>query len=35
MGFLRERMGKILAIVIGVALLGFIAEEVVRSGSSF
>ncbi|MCO5937280.1 SurA N-terminal domain-containing protein [Mucilaginibacter sp. RB4R14] len=28
-------MGKILAIVIGVALLGFIAEEVVRSGSSF
>ncbi|MFD0765864.1 SurA N-terminal domain-containing protein [Mucilaginibacter lutimaris] len=35
MGFLRERMGTILAIVIGVALLGFIAEEVVRSGSSF
>jgi peptidyl-prolyl cis-trans isomerase D len=35
MGFLRERMGKILAIVIGVALLGFIAEEVVRSGNSF
>lgn len=35
MGFLRERMGKILAIVIGLALLGFIAEEVVRSGSSF
>jgi peptidyl-prolyl cis-trans isomerase D len=35
MGFLRERMGKILAIVIGIALLGFIAEEVVRSGNSF
>jgi len=35
MGFLRERMGKILAICIGLALLAFIAGEVVRSGGSF
>jgi peptidyl-prolyl cis-trans isomerase D len=34
MGFLRERMGKILAFCIGFALLGFILEEVVRSGGS-
>lgn len=35
MGFLRERMGKILAIVIGLALFAFIAGEVIKSGSSF
>src|SRR4051812_35947070 len=35
MGFLRERMGKILAISIGVALLAFIVGEVGRSGGSF
>ncbi|MBD1394056.1 peptidylprolyl isomerase [Mucilaginibacter glaciei] len=35
MGFLRERMGKILAGVIGLALLAFIAGEVLKSGSSF
>ncbi|MEO3407056.1 SurA N-terminal domain-containing protein [Mucilaginibacter sp. CAU 1740] len=35
MGFLRERMGKILAFFIGLALLAFIVSEVVRSGGSF
>jgi len=35
MSYLRERMGKILAIVIGLALFAFIIGEVVRSGSSF
>jgi peptidyl-prolyl cis-trans isomerase D len=35
MGYLRERMGKILAGVIGLALLAFIAGEVLKSGSSF
>ncbi|PWK76516.1 peptidyl-prolyl cis-trans isomerase D [Mucilaginibacter oryzae] len=35
MGFLRERMGKILAFFIGFALLAFIVSEVVRSGGSF
>jgi peptidyl-prolyl cis-trans isomerase D len=35
MNFLRERMGKILAIVIGLALFAFIVSEVARSGSSF
>src|SRR4051812_17344386 len=35
MGYLRERMGKIVAIVIGVSLLAFIAGEAIRSGSSF
>jgi peptidyl-prolyl cis-trans isomerase D len=35
MGFLRERMGKILAFFIGFALLAFIAGEVVKSGGSF
>ena len=35
MGFLRDRMGKILAISIGLALLAFIIGEVVRSGGSF
>ncbi|WP_454803510.1 SurA N-terminal domain-containing protein [Mucilaginibacter phyllosphaerae] len=35
MGFLRERMGKILAGVIGLALLAFVAGEVLHSGSSF
>lgn len=34
MGFLRERMGKILAFFIGLALLAFIVGEVVRSGGS-
>lgn len=35
MSFLRERMGKILAIVIGLALFAFVVGEVLRSGSSF
>ena len=35
MGFLRERMGKILAFFIGFALFAFIISEVVRSGGSF
>jgi len=35
MNFLRERMGKILAIVIGLALAAFIIGEVARTGSSF
>ncbi|MDB5130230.1 MAG: peptidylprolyl isomerase [Mucilaginibacter sp.] len=35
MGYLRERMGKILAGVIGLALFAFIVGEVVQSGSSF
>lgn len=35
MGYLRERMGKILAFFIGFALLAFIISEVVRSGGSF
>jgi peptidyl-prolyl cis-trans isomerase D len=35
MSYLRERMGKILAIVIGLALFAFIVGEVLRSGSSF
>ncbi len=35
MGFLRERMGTILAFFIGFALLAFIISEVVRSGGSF
>nr|WP_255486985.1 peptidylprolyl isomerase [Mucilaginibacter sp. SP1R1]MBB6151287.1 peptidyl-prolyl cis-trans isomerase D [Mucilaginibacter sp. SP1R1] len=35
MGFLRERMGTILAFFIGFALLAFIVSEVVRSGGSF
>jgi peptidyl-prolyl cis-trans isomerase D len=35
MGFLRERMGKIVAISIGVSLLAFIVGEVLRSGGSF
>ncbi len=35
MGFLRERMGKILAFFIGFALLAFIVGEVARSGGSF
>jgi peptidyl-prolyl cis-trans isomerase D len=34
MGFLRERMGKILAFFIGFALLAFVISEVVRSGGS-
>src|ERR1700712_5486372 len=34
MGFLRERMGKILAIGIGVALFAFVGEEAIRQGSS-
>ena len=35
MGYLRERMGKILALVIGLALFAFVIGEVVKSGSSF
>ena len=35
MGYLRDRMGKIVAILIGLALLAFIVSEVVRSGGSF
>ncbi|MDN5287345.1 MAG: peptidylprolyl isomerase [Mucilaginibacter sp.] len=35
MGYLRERMGTILAFFIGFALLAFIVSEVVRSGGSF
>lgn len=35
MGYLRERMGKIVAIVIGLALFAFIGSEAVKSGSSF
>ncbi|WP_262708482.1 peptidylprolyl isomerase [Mucilaginibacter terrigena] len=35
MSFLRERMGKILAGVIGLALFAFIVGEVVQSGGAF
>ncbi|MDB5025328.1 MAG: peptidylprolyl isomerase [Mucilaginibacter sp.] len=35
MNFLRERMGKIVAIGIGVALFAFVGEEAIRQGSSF
>jgi len=35
MGFLRDRMGKILAFFIGFALFAFIVGEVVKSGGSF
>ncbi|MBB6111342.1 peptidyl-prolyl cis-trans isomerase D [Mucilaginibacter lappiensis] len=35
MGYLRDRMGKIVAILIGLALLAFIVGEVVKSGGSF
>jgi len=35
MGYLRERMGKILAICIGFSLFAFIIGEVLRSGGSF
>jgi len=35
MGYLRDRMGRIVAIVIGVSLFAFIASEAVRSGGSF
>jgi len=35
MGYLRDRMGKILAICIGFSLLAFIIGEVLRSGGSF
>lgn len=34
MGYLRERMGKIVAIVIGFSLLAFIITEVVSTGGS-
>jgi peptidyl-prolyl cis-trans isomerase D len=34
MSFLRERMGKIVAIGIGLALFAFVAEEAIRQGSS-
>src|SRR5476649_369368 len=35
MGYLRERMGKIVAGVIGLSLFAFIATEAVKSGGSF
>lgn len=35
MSYLRERMGKILAFVIGLALFAFIVGEVVKSGGQF
>jgi len=35
MGFLRNRMGLIVVIVIGFALFAFIAGEVAHYGSSF
>lgn len=35
MGYLRDRMGKIVAGVIGVSLLAFIVTEVVSSGGAF
>ncbi len=35
MNYLRERMGKIVAIVIGLSLFAFILGEVLRSGGSF
>ncbi|MDB5112152.1 MAG: peptidylprolyl isomerase [Mucilaginibacter sp.] len=35
MGYLRDRMGKIVAIVIGLSLFAFIASEAIRSGGSF
>ncbi|WP_262493402.1 peptidylprolyl isomerase [Mucilaginibacter pedocola] len=34
MGYLRDRMGTILAVFIGLALVAFIAGEVIKSGSS-
>jgi len=34
MGYLRERMGKIVAIVIGLSLFAFILGEVLRQGNS-
>ncbi len=35
MNFLRERLGKIVAITIGLSLFAFIATEVITSGKSF
>ncbi|MDB4925756.1 SurA N-terminal domain-containing protein [Mucilaginibacter sp.] len=35
MGYLRERMGKIVAGLIGFSLLAFIVTEVIKSGGSF
>ena len=35
MGYLRERMGKIVAFVIGLSLFAFVVSEVVSSGGSF
>src|SRR5580704_15388952 len=35
MGYLRERMGKILAISIGFSLFVFVALDVAKSGGSF
>ncbi|PJJ83971.1 peptidylprolyl isomerase [Mucilaginibacter auburnensis] len=35
MGYLRERMGKIVAGVIGISLIAFVITEVVQSGGSF
>lgn len=35
MGYLRERMGKIVAFVIGLSLFAFVLSEVLNSGGSF
>ncbi|GAB2985511.1 SurA N-terminal domain-containing protein [Mucilaginibacter puniceus] len=35
MGYLRERMGKIVAFVIGLSLFAFVVSEVISSGGSF
>src|ERR1700761_9375942 len=35
MNYLRERMGRIVAIVIGLSLFAFILGEVLRQGSTF
>ena len=35
MGYLRDRMGKIVAGVIGLSLVAFIATEAIKSGGSF
>ena len=35
MGYLRERMGKVVAIVIGLSLFAFVAGEAIKQGGSF
>ncbi len=35
MSYMRERMGKVIAIGIGVALFAFVGEEAIRQGNSF